>query len=360
MLDQLVSPADPDLASASANLSQALIQTAPSGCDVAGILPATRGVDEDIPTLATLADVWRAPVAQRELAHAWRWGMPLGAAGGMVHSPTLLAPLVRHDRVHDHDQTVVTLWSLEAWLEPTRLARGVAGWQKAMLARAVRFADAVVVPTHAMAGQLAEIAPLGARIRVVSGAPSADVVTPDPARGRIPGIAERYVVAVGSDAQDLADVFATAADLDLDVVVVADRGDAETEAFTAAAGPAGLSAARVQVRTDSTASERAALFAGALAVAAPSSAPVFPWRLLEALAAGAPIVAADTAQNREILVDAALYVEAGAAGELGEAVRRAVTDESLGRRLHVLSADRSRAFSWRDAAQRVWQLHAEL
>ena len=80
MLDQLVSPADPDLASASANLSQALIQTAPSGCDVAGILPATRGVDEDIPTLATLADVWHAPVAQRELAHAWRWGMPLGAA----------------------------------------------------------------------------------------------------------------------------------------------------------------------------------------------------------------------------------------------------------------------------------------
>jgi hypothetical protein len=30
----------------------------------------------------------------------------------MIHSPTSLAPLVKHDRVHDNDQTVVTMWDL--------------------------------------------------------------------------------------------------------------------------------------------------------------------------------------------------------------------------------------------------------
>jgi hypothetical protein len=39
----------------------------------------------------------------------------------MIHSPTLLGPLVKHDRVHESDQTVVTLWDLDAWERPAEL-----------------------------------------------------------------------------------------------------------------------------------------------------------------------------------------------------------------------------------------------
>jgi hypothetical protein len=35
-------------------------------------------------------------------------------------------------------------------------------------------------------------------------------------------------------------------------------------------------------------------------------------------------------------------------------------DGALRERLSVLASDRARAFSWRDSAERVWQLHADL
>ena len=35
-------------------------------------------------------------------------------------------------------------------------------------------------------------------------------------------------------------------------------------------------------------------------------------------------------------------------------------DAELRSRLGVLASDRARAFSWRDSAERVWQLHADL
>src|SRR5690606_2841463 len=81
-----------------------------------------------------------------------------------------LAPLVKHDRVHDPDQTTITLWDLTAWEAPQTLPKTEVAWQRAMLKRAVKHADAVVVPSHAIGERLGEIAPLSDRIRVIAGA----------------------------------------------------------------------------------------------------------------------------------------------------------------------------------------------
>lgn len=361
VLDQLVSPTSTDLAEASRHLSIALVEAAPSGCDVAAIVPGFRAEDmRDGGLLNELAEVWKAPLERRQLAAAWRAGTGLGAAGGMIHSPTLMAPLVRHDRAHNHDQTVVTLWSLEAWTAPERLVRGDVAWQRAMLKRAVRFADAVVVPTHAMAEELAGIAPLGARIRVIAGAPIAGVrgTAGGPAVSRGLGLPERYIAAVGG-ALDLPVVFRAAAALDLDVVFLGE-GHEDPAQVLALAVDEGVAAERLRAPHLPDASERAGVLAGAVAVVAPSRATTFPWRALEALAAGAPLVVARTDQSQELFADGALFIDFTDADELGEAIRRVSEDEALVARLEVLSADRSRAFSWRDAAERVWQLHAEL
>lgn len=362
VLDQLVSPTDSDLATASRSLAEALIAAPPSGCDVGALAPAPSAQtrSQDGLDLAGVADVWQARVARRELAAAWRIGAPLGASGGMIHSPTLMAPLVRHDRAHDQDQTVVTLWSLQAWTDPTGLPRASAAWQRAMLARAVRHADAVVVPTHAMAADLAEIARLGGRIRVIAGAPAPGFGVPTDAAGRLRtlGLPARFIVALDSDvdSDELAPVLSAGSDLELDVVVLNVTGRARAER------PAGAETRepgvrRVHVADVSDAADRAAVLAGALAVVAPSTAAVYPWRMLEALAVGAPLVAADTPQNQELLADAAIL--ANLTG-IQEGVRTTVGDEVVRDRLRVLSLDRSKAFSWRDAANRVWQLHAEL
>lgn len=361
VLDQLVSPTSTDLADASRHLLAALAATTPSGCEVAGIIPGLRAEDmTDQDALADLADVWKAPVERRQLAAAWRVGTGLGAAGGMIHSPTLMAPLVRHDRAHDHDQTVVTVWGLDAWTAPERLERGDAAWQRAMLKRAVRFADAVVVPTHAMAAELAEIAALGARIRVIAGAASTGVrpTADGQASSRGLGLPERYIAVAGA-ALDLAAVFQAVAGLDIDVVVLGDGSD-DPPRISALAIDKGISVDRVRSPHLPAASDRASVLTNAVAVVAPSGASVFPWRALEALAVGAPLVAARTAQNEEIFADGAFFVDVADSEALGDAVRRVISDEVLTARLKVLSADRARAFSWRDAAERVWQLHAEL
>lgn len=360
VLDRVAGTDDPDIAIASAELVSALVHTAPRGCRVAGI--DGRETPDAVPAEG-LVDVWRAPVGRRELAAAWRMGVSLGGSGGMIHSPSLMAPLVRHDRTHDHDQTVVTVWSLEAWTHPQRLDRADAAWQRAMLKRAVRFADAVVVPTHAMAAELAEIAPLGGRIRVIAGAPRTGFRVPAdaPGRARTLGLPERYIAVTGSvtDPEGLASALRAASDLGVDVVMVG-RGNDDPVRLGEFAQANGLSERRVHTPSLIDASDRAAVLHGALAVVAASEAPVFPWRALEALAVGAPLIAAKTAQNEELVGDGAYLTGRGDSDDVAEALRRVIEDEDFAARLRVLSEDRSRAFSWRDAAERVWQLHAEL
>ena len=45
---------------------------------------------------------------------------------------------------------------------------------------------------------------------------------------------------------------------------------------------------------------------------------------------------------------------------LAAALTATLSDTERLRRLGVLATDRERAFSWRDSAERVWQLHADL
>ena len=116
VLDQLGQIVDPDLASAAVDLADGVIATAPSGCTVDLIVPA--GSDA---TIRGVGEVRTLGLARRELAASWQLGIAPGVGGGMIHSPSLFAPLVKHDRVHDDDQTTVTLWDLRAWDAPCLL-----------------------------------------------------------------------------------------------------------------------------------------------------------------------------------------------------------------------------------------------
>jgi glycosyltransferase involved in cell wall biosynthesis len=232
-----------------------------------------------------------------------------------------------------------------------------------MLRRAVRFADAIVVPTHAMAADLAELASLDGRVRVIAGAPPEGFRVPIDAvaRARTLALPHLYVAVLGRvvDPDALGLALTAAAESELDVVVLGlDEGDGPRLAEIAHA--ARMPGGRVHAPRPVDALDRAAILAGAVAVLAPSVASAYPWRLLEALSVGAPIIAARTLQNEELLADGAQLTAPGDSDELGELLLRVTDEESFAKRLRVLAADRSRAFSWRDAADRVWQLHAEL
>lgn len=362
VLHQLVDGVDADSAEVGLDIVRALIATAPTGCDVRAIVPAdAEGAVADAPGLDKLGGVTTAPLALGKLAAAWRFGLVRGVGGGLVHAPSLMAPLVRHDRVNENDQTVVTLWDLCAWERPDQLPRSWVSWIRAMLKRAERHADAVVVPTHAMAERLAELSSLGGRLRVIPGAAPIGFAVPTDAVGRRRELLlpEEAVVIAGTRCDDaaLAAGLSAVASLEDGVdVVVLDVPEGQEPRVAELAEEVGVSVSRVHSRGALAAPDRAAVLDSARALVAPSSLSAFPWRVVEAMALGVPVVAVASDVHREVLLDGGLFVSAA---QLGEALSQ-VLHEDERRRFSVRSADRGRAFSWQDHADRVWQLHAEL
>ncbi|MDZ8171040.1 glycosyltransferase [Microbacterium xanthum] len=368
MLDQLVSPTDHDLQTATRELTRALIAHAPQGCEVEGIAPAAGGDGAAALSIPGMAGVRRTALARRELAGALQLGVATGIGGGMIHAPSLFAPLVKHDRVHENDQTTVTIWDLRPWDAPDELPRSSAGWHKAMLKRAVKHADAVVVPTHAMARRLGEISPkLSDRIRVISGAAPEGfrVPTDEIGRRRDLGLPEGYVVLSGTAAPSdaLTAGFGAVARSGHEVpVVVIDAGDGEEPAIAELAAAAGVPERLVHVRGALDDADRGAVFGAAVAFVSPSARAAFPWRTVEAMTVGVPVVASASDVLREVVVDGGTLVATGedASGALGEAVADALGSTAAAERLAVMAADRGRVFSWLEAADKIWALHAEL
>lgn len=341
---------DADQAAAALDLAAGLVATAPSGCEVEAIVPS--GADLSI---EGIAEVRRLGFGRRELAASWQLGLVAGVGGGLIHSASLLAPLVRHDKVHDHDQTTVTLWDLRAWEAPDSLSKASVAWHRGMLRRAVKHADAVVVPSHAMAERLSEIAALGERVRVIPGAPPEGFVVPidAPARREALSLPRGYVVLSG-EAGSLGTGFRGALAAGLDAVVV-DAPEGAEPALVEIASAAGLPEHRAHVRAALPPEDRAALLAGASAFVATGVLTSWPWRVVEAMRLGVPVVAADSGMHRDVIVEGGMVVSTA---EIAEAVADAVGASA--RRLSVLGADRSRAFSWIGSAERVWGLHADL
>lgn len=341
---------DADQADAAVGLLAGLVATAPSGCTVDAIVPA----GAEVP-VAGIGDVRTLGLGRRELAGSWQLGIAPGVGGGLIHSPTLMAPLVRHDRVHDNDQTTITLWDLRAWDAPEQLSKGVVAWQRGMLRRAVRHADAVVVPSHAVAARLAELARLGDRIRVIAGAPPRDFAVPVDAVARREALSlpADYIVLTGSPTS-LPEGFRAAAAAGVDAVVL-DAGEGSEPRYAEAASAAGLPEHRAHVRSTLSVADRGAVIAGARVFVATDPVAGWPWRAVEAMTAGIPVVAVDSSAHQDVIADGGRVVPVA---EIPDAVEDATgRDED---RLRVLASDRARAFSWESSAERVWGLHADL
>lgn len=96
--------------------------------------------------------------------------------------------------------------------------------------------------------------------------------------------------------------------------------------------------------------ELAALYAGAAALCFPSVTEGFGLPVLEAMAAGTPVIASDIPATRELAGDAALYCDAADARGWAEAIATLASDDAGREKLAKAGRERAARFTWERTA----------
>lgn len=373
IVDRIVGPTPGGIGRYTEELTRELIRTAPSGCEVSGIVSASPEADYETLTmlLPGLSGLYKSALDRRELQLAWQHGFTRLPGRGMVHAPSLLAPLGRHDRLNNEgDQTVVTVHDVIPWTHPDALSPRRAAWYRAMAKRAHKYADAVVVPTHAVAAQLGEILDFGDRIRVIGGAVSSKLTVPvDPdVRAERLELPERYILSVGTleprkGVDALIRAMAEPELAGLPLLIAGPEGPGSLD-VAAVAAEAGLDVGRVRRLGYLADADLAVALDRASVFVFPSLAEGFGLPVIEAFHFGTPVVHSDEPAVVEIAAGAGVTVKRddaeGYPRRLAEAIRSVLDDPLLAERLRFSGLDRAKSFSWRDSAEKVWQLHADL
>ncbi|WP_022884934.1 glycosyltransferase family 4 protein [Glaciibacter superstes] len=374
VVDQLAARVPGGIGRYTRELTQQLIVTAPDGCEVEGIVSAHPDdtYEQLERMLPGLAHLYKAPIGRRELSRAWQYGLGIPLGGGMIHAPSLFAPLRRHDRVNDNEQIAVTIHDVVPWTHPETLTPHGVAWHKAMVKRARKHADAIVVPTHAVATQLAEYYDFGDRVRVIGGAVGSGLVLGAEAdvreRSERLELPPEYILTVGTlePRKGLASLIAGLAlpgAPELPLLVVGPPGWGELDVL-AVAEEEGLEDGRVRVLGFLSDADLAVVLSKATVFVYPSLAEGFGLPIIEAFNFGTPVVHSDDPALLEVSGGSGVAVERANQKEyparLAEAIASVVGDTERSRRLSQYGIDRANAFSWRDSAERVWQLHADL
>ena len=284
----------------------------------------------------------RLPLPRRALVAAWERGRGPDIKADVVHAPTPLHPPRRGTPL------VVTVHDAVPWTYPETLtARGVS-WHRAMVTRAAETADLVVVPTQAVADQLAKHVPLR-DVLVVGEGVSPDLVVPADADARAErlGLPDRYLLTVATlEPRKGLRELAAAHDGSIPLLCAGPQGWGGQEP------PRG---ARLMGRVSDQ--DLAVLISRATALVVPSYDEGFGLPLLEGMSLGTPVLTSDAPALVEVAGGAALAVPLS---DLRAGLRQITTDEVLRQRLRHAGPERASAFSWVNAAETLWRAYADL
>lgn len=347
--EQLLAPVPGGTGRYTAELLQALAETVPDGWTLSSVV--ARHADIEPARIGGVPGPRRLPLPPRMLLAAWQAGLPLWPGGTGVHAPTPLAP----PQVGRGRRLSVTVHDTVPWTHPGTLTPRGVRWHRAMIGRAARRADTLVVPTAAVAAELGAYVTARAAVRVVGHGVTA---LPAPAPVQLP---DRYVLAVGTleprkGIEVLIAAMAELADPAVPLLLAGQPGWGELDPVRLAREH-GLPEGRVRVLGRLSDAELATVLQRASVLAAPSLAEGFGLPVLEAMAAGVPVVHSDAAALVEVAGGAGRIVPRADPWALAQALREVLGSAELA--AHLAAAGRTRAadFSWRRAAQQVWALH---
>jgi alpha-1,3-rhamnosyl/mannosyltransferase len=276
----------------------------------------------------------------------------------VLFAPNFVSPPTRAPR------QVVTIHDLAFRLMPETAPHAVAWWRRAV-ERSVATAARVIVPSNATKADLVRLYGIDeGRVRVVPLAvdhrayapPSAETVAA--VRARL-GLPERYLLFLGLDRRKnlpaLLEAYARLPSDERPPLVLAgarpwepDGSDPTDEALARAAPGVRSAVVRLGYVEERV---KPGLLGGALALVYPSRHEGFGLPVLEAMAAGTPVVASDVSSLPELVDGAALLVDPDDPDALAEAVGRVAVDDGLRANLRDAGIARAAAFTWDETAR---------
>jgi glycosyltransferase involved in cell wall biosynthesis len=278
--------------------------------------------------------------------------LPTLARGyGTLICPANVAPW----RVQSSVRLILTVHCLRFYFHPENYARSFVRWYRFMMPKAIARADTILAVSQTTAREIEEVYPQAkGKISVVypgvSSAFTNEGVAGDEA---IPHGA--YWVFVGNagvtkNLQTLLEVF--------------DRFDHPERLVLLGVDAAGLASIGTRYDPDrvialghlNDTNRVAAIYRGAMGLLAPSRYESFDLPTAEAMACGCPVIASDNGVHREILRDAAMFVDADDVDGWNGAMDRVGSELGCAARMRDAGFDRVGEFSWSQAARRVHEL----
>lgn len=363
LVEQLLAPVPGGTGRYTRELAAALARTAPADWVVTSAV--ARHADPSPAVIPGVEGPRVLRLTPRALTYAWEHNWPLWPGGDSVHAPTPLAPATaKRGRC-----LVVTVHDTVPWTHPETLTRRGATWHRKVIERATYQAGAIVVPSAAVAAELTMHAPGTARVHVVPpGVPAALATAPDQdvtfgVRGRL-GLPERYALAVGTvEPRKALDVLVAALARpdapDLPLVVAGQPGWGGVD-LADVARRYGLPEDRLALLGRISDEELAVVLHGAAVFVMPSLAEGFGLPVLEAMAAGVPVVHSDAPALVEVAGGTGVLVRRQDPAALAKALRSVFEDGARTEARVARARARAARYTWERTARSVWKVHLEL
>lgn len=340
------------------NLIRALAQVAPDRAFTVWYNPTLRNTRYDMMALARSPNVRLERLDVRTFSLQEQWRLPARldeCRAGLYHSPYYIMPYRPGTR------TVVTLYDLMPLRYPHYFSPSQRLIFNLAIRLAVRAARRVIAISQATAQDLVQL------LRVPLNKIDVIPLAADPAFQPLPAqdvarvgekykLPESYVLSVGINKPHK----------NLGTLVEAWQ---RTKGEAGALVLAGAWDARYPIAQDGAATEGMvfipnipegdlpALYAGARVFVMPSLYEGFGLPMLEAMACGAPVIAANTSSLPEVAGNAALFFDPMDANALTEQILKVVRSSPLGEELRAKSLARAAQFSWEHTARETLQVY---